>query len=64
LIEKQEKPSRRQEKENRKAAEATQRANDNMMAMVIELIRDLRGGRPNRKKKKMMPKAIGTKEFY
>jgi hypothetical protein len=38
LIEKQDKQSRRQAKENRKAAEATQRANDNMMAMVIEVI--------------------------
>jgi hypothetical protein len=38
LIEKQDKQSRRQAKENRKAPEAAQRANDNMMAMVIELI--------------------------
>jgi hypothetical protein len=60
MIEKQDKQSRRQAKENRKAAEATQRANDNMMAMVIELIRDLRGGRPTKKKKKAMPKVIST----
>jgi hypothetical protein len=63
LIEKQEKQSRQQAKENRKAAEATQQANDNMMAMVIELVRDLRGGRKKKKKKKTMPRVIGTKDF-
>jgi hypothetical protein len=63
MIEKQDKLSKRQAKENRKAAEATQRANDNMMAMVIKLIRDLRGGRPTKKKKKTMPKVISTTDF-
>jgi hypothetical protein len=63
LIEKQEKQSRRQAKENRKAAEATQQANDNMMAVVIELFRDLQGGRKNKKKKKTMPRVIGTKDL-
>jgi hypothetical protein len=51
LIEKQDRQSRRQTQENRKAAEAAQRSNDNMMAMVIELIRDLQGGRPHKKKR-------------
>jgi hypothetical protein len=45
------------------APEANHRANENMMAMVIELIRDLRGGQQNKKKKKMMPKVIRTTDL-
>jgi hypothetical protein len=53
MIAKQDKQARRQAKVQRKATEAAVRANENMMTMVVELIRELRIGKePNKKKKK------------
>jgi hypothetical protein len=50
LIERQDKQARRQAKAQRKATAATVRANENMMSMVVEMFREMRGGKTNKKK--------------
>jgi hypothetical protein len=50
LFEKQDKQARRQAKAQRKATAAAVRANENMMSMVVEMFRELRGGTTNKKK--------------
>jgi hypothetical protein len=59
LIENQDKQARHQARDQREAATAAQRANENMMTMVVELIRECRGGGQRRQpKKKIIVKGI------
>jgi hypothetical protein len=58
MIEKQDRQARRQARAQRQATSAAVRANENMTSMVVDLIRELRGGRNNRtttKKKSKRP---------
>jgi hypothetical protein len=51
MIAKQDKQARRQAKVQPKATEAAVRTNENMMTMVVELIRELRIGKQGTKQK-------------